>query len=323
MIKRALLVASVALVSTPAAAQPAPAQPAPSAEASVAVPREVLERYVGHYALNGSLVTVSITEDNRLKAQLDGQPPAPPLRAVSENEFSADAVCVRLWFEGEGPQAPRIRSRYAGTEAVGMRIAEGADVAAAVAAVARAVPIPIDAAARRETVNNLGTVLRQRYVSPELGEQAAARIAAALAAGEYDALADPAAFAARLNADVSAIAHDKHLTIGSINGRPPPPPPGAMALPRSEAGVVRADRLAGGIGYIEVVAFPRRAGFKPVIDPVMTGLADSTALIIDLRRNIGGLPEGVSYLVSFLLPPEQSVHINDIVMRVAGSAAYC
>ena len=82
MIKRALLVASVALVSTPAAAQPAPAQPAPSAEASVAVPREVLERYVGHYALNGSLVTVSITEDNRLKAQLYGQPPAPPLRSV-------------------------------------------------------------------------------------------------------------------------------------------------------------------------------------------------------------------------------------------------
>jgi hypothetical protein len=99
-------------------------------------------------------------------------------------------------------------------------------------------------------VNQLATALRDRYVFPEVGEQAAARIAAALAAGEYDGL-DQAAFAARLHADVAAIAHDKHLNIGWQGGPRPGrarrPAPGP--LPRAEAGVVRADRLAGGIGY--------------------------------------------------------------------------
>jgi hypothetical protein len=41
------------------------------------VPREVLERYVGRYELNGTIVTVGLTEDGRLTAQLAGQPPAP------------------------------------------------------------------------------------------------------------------------------------------------------------------------------------------------------------------------------------------------------
>ncbi len=315
MFKRVLLFASVAIVASPATAQPTPAQPAPSAAASVSVPREVLERYVGRYELNGAILTVGLTGDGRLTAELSGQPPGPPLRTVSANEFAIDTIGARLFFEGEGPKATRVRSQYAGREVAGTRIADGATVAPGSPGPR---PIALDAAARRDVVGNLATALRQRYVFPDIGGQAAARIDAALAAGEYDMLADQAAFAARLDADVGAIAHDKHLAIGSMSG-PPPRPSGATAMPRSEAGVVRADMLAGGIGYVEVVAFPRRVGFKPVIDPVMTSLADSTALIIDLRRNVGGMPEGVAYLVSFLLPPGDPVHINDIVTRVAGT----
>lgn len=316
MIKQVLLSASVAIVASPTAAQTDPAQPTPSVEASVSVSREVLERYVGRYELNGAILTIGLASDDRLTAELSGQPPGPPLRTVSANEFTVDAIGVRLFFEGEGPKATRVRSQYAGSEVVGTRVADGAVLVPASPGPGR---IALEAAARRDVVSNLGTTLRQRYIFPDIGEQAAARIEAALAAGEYDTIADPAAFAARLSADVGAIAPDKHLRINSMSGPPPSLPSGAMAMPRSEAGVVRADVLAGGIGYIEVVAFPRQVGFKPVIDPVMTSLADSTALIIDLRRNVGGLPEGVAYLVSFLLPPDQSVHINDIVTRVAGT----
>src|SRR5688572_5946879 len=82
---------------------------------------------------------------------------------------------------------------------------------------------PLDAAAREAVVTQLAAALRDRYVFPDIGEQAAARIGAALAAGEYDSL-DHAAFAARLNADVAAIAHDKHLNIGWQGGPPPGPP---------------------------------------------------------------------------------------------------
>jgi hypothetical protein len=177
-------------------------------------------------------------------------------------------------------------------------------------------PATLDAAARSQVVATLGTALRERYVFPDVGERAASRIDAALKAGEYDKLSDPAAFAAQLNADVSAVAHDKHLRINSMSGPPPSPPPGAMGTPTGEAGVVRADRLAGGVGYIEVIGFPPLPGFKPVIDRAMTALKNSKALIIDVRRNGGGDPAAVSYLSSFLVPPGKPILLNEIVRRV-------
>lgn len=183
-------------------------------------------------------------------------------------------------------------------------------------------PTTLGAAQRKEVVAALATALRQKYVFPDVGEKAASRIDAALAAGEYDSLADPTAFAARLAADVGAIAHDKHLRVNSMAGPPPSPPPGALALPHAEAGVVRADKLAGNIGYVEVIGFPPRAAFKPVIDQAISSLAGSKALIIDDRRNGGGSPEGDAYLLSFLLPPGKPVRINDIVARVPGKDDY-
>ncbi len=192
------------------------------------------------------------------------------------------------------------------------------------AAVQSAMPNPaaiaLDAAARKDVVANLGAALRERYIFPDVGERTAARLDTALAAGEYDELTDPAVFAARLSADLSAVTSDRHLGIMAMASGPRLPPPGPMAMPGSEAGVARADILPGGIGYLEVIAFPGRAELKPVIDPIMTRLAESPALIVDLRRNIGGMPEGVAYLVSFMLPPGDPIPINSIMTRVPGTA---
>ncbi len=321
MVKRVLLFMSVTMVASSATVQPAPAQPAASAEASVSVPREVLERYVGRYELNGTIATVGLTDDGRLTVRLTGQPPGPPLRAVSPNEFVADAAGVRLFFEGDGPKATRIRSQYNGGEVVGTRIADGAAVAPPAPPRSEPAPTLLDAAARKEVVSALETALRQRYVLPDIGEKAASRIDTALAAGEYDSLTDSATFAARLQADVSAITHDKHLRIMAMNA-PPPPPPNMKAMPSADAGIVRADKLAGGVGYIEVIGFPPVKAFKPAIDRAMTVLKGSKALIIDDRRNGGGDPGAVSYAVSFLVPPNRPLHINDIVSRTAGTTDF-
>src|SRR5829696_318696 len=119
MLKRIVWLVSTAIAAFPFAASPAAAQPAPAANVSASVPREVLERYVGRYELNGTTVTIGLTEDGRLTSQLAGQPAGPPLRTVSANEFAADALGVRLSFEGEGPKATRIRSFYQGNVVVG------------------------------------------------------------------------------------------------------------------------------------------------------------------------------------------------------------
>ena len=184
--------------------------------------------------------------------------------------------------------------------------------------VSPAAPAPattIDSSVRHDVVAKLSDALRDNYVFPDVGQKAAEKITASLAAGEYDKLSDPRAFAARLSDDIAAIAHDKHLRIESMGGPRPPRGPGG-AMPRSEAGIVRADKLAGGVGYIEVIGFPPLPAFKPAVDKAMLALKGSRALIIDERRNGGGSPDGVGYLVSFLVPPNRSIEINDIVSRV-------
>ena len=118
----------------------------------------------------------------------------------------------------------------------------------------------IDSNGRHDVVAKLGDALRNHYVFPDIGRKAADKIIESLAAGAYDKLSDPGAFAARLSTDVAAIAHDTHLRIDSFDAPVPPPGP-AGGMPRSEAGIVRADKLAGDVGYIELAGFPPLPAF--------------------------------------------------------------
>jgi hypothetical protein len=177
----------------------------------------------------------------------------------------------------------------------------------------------IDSNVRHDVVAKLSDALHNKYVFPDVGEKAAEKINAALAAGEYDSLSDPSAFATRLSSDVAAVAHDKHLRIISMSAPPAGPPP---HMPFAEAGVTRADKLAGGVGYIEVIGFPPASLFKPTVDKAMSALKGSRALIIDDRRNGGGSADGVAYLVSFLVPPNRPIDISDIVSRVPNTNTF-
>jgi hypothetical protein len=176
----------------------------------------------------------------------------------------------------------------------------------------------LDDAARAAVVAKAADALRNRYIFIDVGETAAAKLEAQLAAGAYADLTQARPFAEKLTADLYAVAKDKHLRImapgpapAGAAGSPPPPPP-----PKSEGGVVRADRLPGNIGYIEASGFPAPAAFKPAITKAMAAIGDTKALIIDNRRNGGGSPESVAYLVSFFLDPAKPpMKINDFTNR--------
>lgn len=180
----------------------------------------------------------------------------------------------------------------------------------------------IDSKARREVVAKLSDALRNDYVFPDVGAKAADSINAALAAGAYDGLSDADAFAARLSSDVAAVAHDKHLSVRAQGGPPRDPEGSPKAMPRAEAGVVRADKLAGDVGYIEVIGFPPLSAFKPPLDKAMSALKGSRALIIDDRRNDGGSPDAVAYLISFLVPPSRPMEINHILSREPNTSTF-
>ena len=172
----------------------------------------------------------------------------------------------------------------------------------------------------RETVQAALRLLRAGYVFPDRAEQAATAIEARLAAGEYDGL-DEAVLAERLTAQLQEICADKHLRVrlrDPDRREPPapagPPGPGPSRRDRGRPGnygIYRAERLDGNVGYLDLrgVADPEHAG--PVIAAAMELVAGTYALIIDLRRNGGGSPDGVVFWCSYLFPGA-GTHLNDI-----------
>jgi hypothetical protein len=174
----------------------------------------------------------------------------------------------------------------------------------------------LDAAARTAIVARLSTELRSKYVYSDVGEKGAAAITAAAASGAYDRIVDLSTFATRLTKDLRGVMADKHLMVFDTTNRPAS---SVASMPAGEAGIVRADRLPGGIGYLQIDGFANPWAFKPALDRAMAGLEGSRALILDMRGNGGGDPASVSYLVSFLLSAGKRTKINSIVERKAGT----
>jgi Peptidase family S41/N-terminal domain of Peptidase_S41 in eukaryotic IRBP len=192
----------------------------------------------------------------------------------------------------------------------------------------------------REIVTTAMSLLRANYVFPEVAEQAATAVEAHLAAGEYDDL-DEVTLAELVTRHLQEITGDKHLRL-RLGGGPPPgrgpgpggPGPGGPRRgpgpdetePRNHEvrrlamrqrgrldnfGIRRVERLDGNVGYLDVrrVAVPANAG--PAITAAMELVAGTYALILDLRHNGGGSPDGVLFWCSYLLD-EEPTHLNDI-----------
>jgi hypothetical protein len=178
----------------------------------------------------------------------------------------------------------------------------------------------------REIVTKALELLRANYVFPEQAGQAAIAIEARLEAGEYDDL-DEITLTERLTRDLQEITGDRHLRV-VLGGGPGPrrqriEEPGEpkdhearrLAMRRmgrlDNFGIRQVERLDGNVGYLDVrrVAVPANAG--PAIGAAMELVAGTYALIIDLRHNHGGAPEGVVFWCSYLLD-ERPTHLNDI-----------
>jgi hypothetical protein len=180
----------------------------------------------------------------------------------------------------------------------------------------------LDAASRSAVVAAAARMLRERYVFPDVGDQAARAIEAALGGGGYDNLDQPGAFAQRLTEDMRAVAKDKHLRITAPGAPAAAPSAESAPRPQTEGGVVRADILDGNVGYIEVAGFPAPPAFNRAVERAMAALEKTRALIVDVRRNGGGSPASVAHLVSYFLRSGERVHINTFINRTPGTETF-
>jgi len=177
--------------------------------------------------------------------------------------------------------------------------------------------VPLDQASVRKVIAGIAAELREGYVFPEMGAQAADALETALAENAYARITDPARFAQQLTDQLRAITKDSHMRVifGSPFRNQPPP-----TEPRDAGFEVK--RLDGNIGYIHLARFVPPEDFNPAADDAMRELSDTRALILDMRDNGGGHPASVAYLASFFLDPGERVHINDLIWRNRGTSTF-
>jgi len=193
----------------------------------------------------------------------------------------------------------------------------------------------------REIVAKAMELLRANYVFPDQAERAAAAIEARLEAGEYDDL-DEITLTGRVTEHLQELTGDRHLRMGlggPGSGRGPGPGPGPRREPGGEPGrepekrpagekmrrmgrldnfgIRRVERLDGNVGYIDLRRMAVAANAGPAITAAMELVAGTYALLIDMRHNGGGAPDGVVFWCSYLFG-EEPTHLNDIFRADTG-----
>jgi len=135
------------------------------------------------------------------------------------------------------------------------------------------------------------------------------RAAVATHRDEYLALDEPKAFAASITATLYGIAHDKHLRLSySADGLPNFGSPSKADAQRERQsdlffnyGFTQITRLPGNVGYLKMAGFPSMPQAKTTIDGALAFLANTDALIVDLRENHGGDPDSLDYMMGYFL----------------------
>jgi hypothetical protein len=207
---------------------------------------------------------------------------------------------------------------------VRMAILAGAAALSLVPTANAAAQTASEAAARidgRNVAEDVRRILAANYVLAEVRPKLDAALQKGIADGRYD-VSDPSELADRLNSDMAAVAHDKHLGIrhdpeeqarlaaqpGSGADDAPPSEEEMRQATRFNHGILQLKVLPGNVRYMETLGF-FWGGKKTaeVYDNAMRFLRDGDAVIIDMRRNGGGSPEAVQYMISHFLEPNRPI----------------
>jgi len=173
----------------------------------------------------------------------------------------------------------------------------------------------IDAETRAAIVDSITAVIDSVYVLGEPARLIVEGLRSNLAEGLYDGYEDPVSFAERLYEDAQAIHHDGHF---SLRATPPLDPAAAAKRDEDPAdlkrrqmmerarnyGFVKAEILPGGVGYLRFDEFSRGDEAFAAATAAMNFVANSNAVILDLRRNEGGSPSMIRFIAGYLFAEE-------------------
>lgn len=168
-------------------------------------------------------------------------------------------------------------------------------------------------------IDETARLLTEHYVFPEVAKQLDDLLQRRLADGAYDV--DGAEELGRLvTVDLQSVNNDKHLRL-MYHAIPVSPEEGAATLESirrdfdtSLGGVPRLELLDGGVAVLELapMLFPLDWAAEP-LSAALTLVSRAQALIVDLRNNVGGDPDSVAFVCSYLL--DERTHLNTMYWR--------
>jgi hypothetical protein len=185
--------------------------------------------------------------------------------------------------------------------------------------------MPVDSATKSQVIEAVLKELNDRYVFPDTAKQMETNIRQRIGNKEYETITNSEDFAKKLTEDLQSVSRDKHLRVRyspqAIPDRLRDNTPNEQEQAEFEAymkrinfAFERVERLPGNIGYIKLNNFfAPRLGAETVA-AAMNFVANTDALIFDLRENGGGDPEMVALICSYLFG-DKPVHLNDLYWR--------
>ncbi len=196
------------------------------------------------------------------------------------------------------------------------------------------VNVELDPQTRLEVIDTLIAKLNAHYVFPDKAKQAEVIVRKHQREGKYDAIADARQLAKQLSDDIGGVTQDKHMSV-QVGNRPIPPDDTAPQPPQTRAewekqvpaeirervlasnmGVEKVERFGNNIGYLNIWTFGPTFLVSDKFAAAMNELADTDGLIIDLRKNGGGLGESVSLLISYFV--DERTALNSTWDRTTG-----
>ena len=177
----------------------------------------------------------------------------------------------------------------------------------------------IDAKTRAAVIDDAVKALNENYIFPEVAKKMEQVVRERMKRKEYDNITSAEKFAGMLTTHFQEVSRDKHLRVRYSHeivqnyGQQQASPEQRTWASVRNFGFEKVERLDGNIGYLELRGFMSAEMAGETAAAAMSFLANTDALIIDLRRNGGGQPQMVALLSSYLF--DKPTHLNDIYFR--------
>jgi hypothetical protein len=178
----------------------------------------------------------------------------------------------------------------------------------------------LDNAEKKAAIDALCENLEREYIFPEITEKYVSMLKQNFRSGKYDGIRNPEDFARIITEDLMSINRDRHLSlqfnpewVKNEKGRKELDQEAILLQKRRDRarnyGFQEIKILPGNIGYFKFNGFSYNTDAYDAAIGAMSFLANTDALIIDLRNNGGGSPEMVQFLCSYFLDNPRR-HLN-------------